>query len=85
MLTHAVKLINKNKLGFLGVIQISNNKLYGIITDGDLRRSYTNITSDTLVDEIMSTNPLTILEDDLASKGLMLLSENKITSLFVLK
>ena len=81
---HAVKLINKNKLGFLGVIQISNNKLHGIITDGDLRRSYANITSDTLVDEIMSTNPLTILEDDLATKGLMLLSENKITSLFVL-
>ena len=32
----------------------------------------------------MSTNPLTILEDNLASKGLMLLNENKITSLFVL-
>jgi arabinose-5-phosphate isomerase len=32
----------------------------------------------------MSTDPLTVLEDDLVSKGLMLLNENKVTSLFVL-
>ena len=80
----AIKLINQNKLGFLGVIQAEKNKLLGVITDGDLRRNYLNVSPETAVDEIMSTDPLTVLEDDLVSKGLMLLNENKVTSLFVL-
>ncbi len=80
----AIKLINQNKLGFLGVTQAEKNKLLGVITDGDLRRNYLNVSPETAVDEIMSTDPLTVLEDDLVSKGLMLLNENKVTSLFVL-
>lgn len=80
----AVKLINQNKLGFLGVTHDGKNKLQGVITDGDLRRNYLNISSASTVEEIMSTNPLTVFEDDIASKGLKLLNENKITSLFVL-
>ena len=80
----AVKLINQNKLGFLGVTHDEKDKLQGVITDGDLRRNYLNISSESTVDEIMSTNPLTVFEDDIASKGLKLLNENKITSLFVL-
>ena len=80
----AIKLINQNKLGFLGVTQAEKNKLLGVITDGDLRRNYLNVSQETAVDEIMSTEPLTVLEDDLVSKGLMLLNENKVTSLFVL-
>ena len=55
-----------------------------MITDGDLRRNYLTISSVSSVEEIMSTNPLTVFEDDIASKGLKLLNENKITSLFVL-
>jgi arabinose-5-phosphate isomerase len=80
----AVKLINQNKLGFLGVTHDGKDKLQGVITDGDLRRNYLNISSTSNVEEIMSTNPLTVFEDDIASKGLKLLNENKITSLFVL-
>ena len=80
----AVKLINQNKLGFLGVTNDEKDKLQGVITDGDLRRNYLNISSVSSVEEIMSTNPLTVFEDDIASKGLKLLNENKITSLFVL-
>ena len=80
----AVKLINQNKLGFLGVTHDEKDKLQGVITDGDLRRNYLNISSESTVEEIMSTNPLTVFEDDIASKGLKLLNENKITSLFVL-
>ena len=80
----AVKLINQNKLGFLGVTHDEKDKLQGVITDGDLRRNYLNISSASTVEEIMSTNPLTVFEDDIASKGLKLLNENKITSLFVL-
>lgn len=80
----AVKLINQNKLGFLGVTHDEKDKLQGVITDGDLRRNYLNISSESTVEEIMSTNPLTVFEDDIASIGLKLLNENKITSLFVL-
>lgn len=80
----AVKLINQNKLGFLGVTHDEKDKLQGVITDGDLRRNYLNISSASTVEEIMSTNPLTVFEDDIASRGLKLLNENKITSLFVL-
>jgi arabinose-5-phosphate isomerase len=80
----AVKIINQNKLGFLGVTNDDKDKLQGVITDGDLRRNYLNISSISTVEEIMSTNPLTVFEDDIASKGLKLLNENKITSLFVL-
>ena len=83
-INEAVKLINQNKLGFLGVTHDEKDKLQGVITDGDLRRNYLNISSESTVDEIMSTNPLTVFEDDIASKGLKLLNENKITSLFVL-
>ena len=56
----AVKLINQNKLGFLGVTHDGKNKLQGVITDGDLRRNYLNIFSASTVELIMSTNPLTV-------------------------
>ena len=56
----AVKLINQNKLGFLGLTHDGKNKLQGVITDGDLRRNYLNIFSASTVELIMSTNPLTV-------------------------
>ena len=82
----ALSLITKKKLGVL--IAINNKKLTtGIITDGQVRRfSQKNSNLKTLkVNDIMTSSPLTVDKDTLASKALSIMSQNKITSLCVHK
>jgi len=82
----ALALITKKKLGVL--IAINNKKLTtGIITDGQVRRfSQKNSNLKTLkVNDIMTSSPLTVDKDTLASKALSIMSQNKITSLCVHK
>ncbi len=71
----------------LGCIAITDAQgcLAGIITDGDLRRGMKN--ADLLsrtVDEAMTRTPRTIRATALASEGVGIMHENKVTSLFVL-
>lgn len=77
--------MSKKKLGMACVIDREEN-LVGIITDGDLRRLLQkygkNLLQKTALD-CMTPDPLTIDEDDLATKGLNLMEENKITSLII--
>ena len=82
-LTKAIELINSGGVGCVGIIT-KTGKLSGIITDGDLRRSYTKMTKDSTVEDVMTANPISLRADDLAAKGLNILSKKKITSLFVL-
>ena len=82
----ALSLITKKKLGVL--IAIDKKKFTtGIITDGQIRRfSQKNSNLKSLnVNEIMTTNPLSVDKDTLASKALAIMSQNKITSLCVHK
>ena len=82
----ALSLITKKKLGVL--IAIDKKKFTtGIITDGQIRRfSQKNNNLKTLnVKDIMTTNPLSVDKDTLASKALAIMSQNKITSLCVHK
>ena len=82
----ALNLITKKKLGVL--IAIDKKKFTtGIITDGQIRRfSQKNSNLKSLnVNEIMTTNPLSVDKDTLASKALAIMSQNKITSLCVHK
>ena len=82
----ALSLITKKKLGVL--IAIDKKKFTtGIITDGQIRRfSQKNSNLKSLnVNDIMTTNPLSVDKDTLASKALAIMSQNKITSLCVHK
>tara|TARA_B100001778_G_scaffold302380_1_gene279006 strand:+ start:1858 stop:2829 length:972 start_codon:yes stop_codon:yes gene_type:complete len=82
----ALNLITKKKLGVL--IAIDNKKFTtGIITDGQIRRfSQKGFNLKNLnVNDIMTTNPLSVDKDTLASKALSIMSQKKITSLCVHK
>ncbi len=82
----ALSLITKKKLGVL--IAVDNKKFTtGIITDGQIRRfSQKNSNLKTLyVNDIMTSKPLSVDKDTLASKALSIMSQNKITSLCVHK
>ena len=82
----ALSLITKKKLGVL--IAIDKKKFTtGIITDGQIRRfSQKNSNLKSLnVNDIMTTKPLSVDKDTLASRALAIMSQNKITSLCVHK
>ena len=77
-----VEIINRNKLGCTCVVD-EDNKLVGIITDGDLRRS---IGADMLAlkaSDIMTNNPQTIAQESFLSLGLKTMDDNRIMSLVV--
>ena len=82
-MSEAIEQINGSGVGCVGIIA-ENGSLSGIITDGDLRRNYSQIKPENLVKSIMTPNPIFLNINDLAAKGLSLLSQKKITSLFVL-
>ena len=78
--------ISKKGLGMTCVID-NENKLLGIITDGDLRRHMTtskNILSLT-AGEIMTTKPLTVDPDGFAVEALKVMEDRKITALVATK
>jgi len=75
--------ISSKRLGVTSVIE--NNKLVGIVTDGDLRRmleSDREINQLTALD-IMTKSPKTISKGALATKALQLMQEKNITQLIV--
>jgi arabinose-5-phosphate isomerase len=77
--------MTKKKLGMTCVID-TEEKLAGIITDGDLRRLIQKFGKNLLqktAQDCMTPDPITIDKDDLATKGLNLMEENKITSLVI--
>lgn len=77
--------ISEKKLGMTCVID-KNENLVGIITDGDLRRALEKYGSAFLrkkAKDCMSGSPFTIDKEDLATKALHVMEENKITSLII--
>lgn len=75
--------ISSKRLGTTAVVE--NDKLLGIITDGDLRRmlQQTNIIADLKAKDIMSIDPQQIAEDMLVVDALDLMRKNNITQLIV--
>ncbi|WP_010252901.1 KpsF/GutQ family sugar-phosphate isomerase [Myroides injenensis] len=75
--------ISEKRLGVTAVVE--NNKLIGIITDGDLRRMLQK--SDNLSHfkalDIMTSNPKSIDANEHVSKALSILEDNSITQLLV--
>lgn len=69
-------------LGCTGVLQ--DEKLVGIITDGDLRRHIDQKFLDHTAEEIMTKNPVTTQPDTLAVEAIAIMNKKSITSLLVL-
>ncbi|MBT8091240.1 MAG: KpsF/GutQ family sugar-phosphate isomerase [Gammaproteobacteria bacterium] len=71
-------------LGMTAIVD-ANNKVLGIYTDGDLRRTLDSGADvrTTIIRDVMHTNCKSISPDVLAAEALHLLEKNKITSLLV--
>jgi arabinose-5-phosphate isomerase len=77
--------MSRKKLGVTAVIE-NDQKLVGIISDGDLRRLLEKRGKDVLdlnAGEAMTKNPKTITSGEFAATALALMEEKKITSLMV--
>lgn len=83
-LSDVIMSISQGRMGATAVFDQS--KLVGIITDGDIRRMLQNNTSlqGIFASDLMSYNPKTITQNQLAVDALALLKENKISQLIVL-
>ncbi len=77
--------ISKNRMGATAVIE--NNKIVGMITDGDIRRMIENnlTLNDVKAKDIMSKHPITIDEQELAINCTELMKEKKISQIIVTK
>lgn len=75
--------ITKNRLGAVTVVE--NNKIEGIITDGDIRRMMEKYNSfeQLTAKDIMGTSPRTICSTELALSALEVMRSNNITQLIV--
>ena len=82
-LTDAVASMGASRLGCIGIID-EDNILHGIITDGDLRRHFTNAAKPLTAADIMTQDPIHISQEQTAKEALMLMSDHKITAIFVL-
>lgn len=69
-------------LGVAGVID-ENQKLIGIITDGDLRRHLSQNFLEQTAAEVMKENPLAIFADSLVVQAIAIMNKKSITCLFV--
>ncbi len=79
-----LEMTNKG-LGMAGVLETENGPLIGIYTDGDLRRTFEkkpDIES-ALVAEFMTSNPITIGAEKIASEALKIMEDKKINALMV--
>ncbi len=76
--------ISKNRLG--AVVVMEQDKVAGIITDGDIRRMLENYTdlSNIKASDLMNTNPKKIDKDELALLALEIIKKNNITQLLVM-
>jgi len=84
---NALKILSKKNVGVL-IVRNKIKKTIGVITDGDLKRAIerNNDIKDIKLKKIMTKNPISIDQNELAVKALSLMtSKKKITSLCVYK
>ncbi len=85
LLKDVIMEISSKKLGVTIVVD-ENDKVAGIVTDGDLRRLMEKNKGDifkTKAGDMMSANPETIEKEVLAAKALQVMEKHSITSLIV--
>jgi arabinose-5-phosphate isomerase len=84
-MAQVVEVVTRKKLGMTCVVD-GEDRLVGVITDGDLRRMLQKYGEETLrrsAADGMTRNPIVISKGELATKALNLLEAKKITSLVV--
>jgi arabinose-5-phosphate isomerase len=84
-MTHVLTEMSRKRLGMTAVVD-GRDRLLGVITDGDLRRLLQKYGPGVLTKEAagcMTSNPITISEDDLATKALSIMEDKKVTSLII--
>jgi arabinose-5-phosphate isomerase len=77
--------MSRKGLGLAAVVD-GDNRLLGIVTDGDLRRMMQKRKKDTLdmtAEECMTRHPVTLARTELAASALRLMEEKKITSVLI--
>lgn len=77
--------MSRKGLGLAAVVD-GDNRLLGIVTDGDLRRMMQKRKKDTLdmtAEECMTRNPVTLARTELAASALRIMEEKKITAVLV--
>ena len=83
-LTEAVAAIADGGYGCVGVVE-PDGRLVGIITDGDLRRKFSQAAPDAPAFSVMTSPPRMVQRDTLAGDALGVMSRCKITALFVVE
>lgn len=78
----AIDVISNKGFGCIGV-RNDQGQLIGIVTDGDLRRSYAQSLHELSVADVMTKNPKTIEASGLAAEALAIFTEKRITALFI--
>jgi arabinose-5-phosphate isomerase len=77
----ALKIMNQKKLGI--VVVLKKKYIYGIVTDGDLRRELKDSNQESKLEKFITKNPFVVNENMTANKALAVMNEKKITSLLV--
>ena len=82
----AIKLITQKKLGVL-IAQNFKKNTTGILTDGNIRKLQLNNKNlqKIIIKNVMTKNPISVVNDTMAAKALRIMNEKKITSLCVHK
>ena len=82
--SEVVSAVSAGRKGAVAVLH-SDGSLAGMITDGDIRRAFSNDISELTATDIMSRTPITANADQRMSDVVDLLSANKIANLFVIE
>ncbi len=81
-MSEAIVLITQKGFGCLGITD-AQNRLVGIITDGDLRRNLDNRLLERRVDDVMTPKPRSIAPGELVASAIEMLNTAAITALIV--
>jgi arabinose-5-phosphate isomerase len=85
LISHALLEMTEKKLGMTAVVD-ANNRVTGIFTDGDLRRTLAknlDIQS-TVISDVMTSQCAVISEDILAAEAMQIMEQKKINALIVI-
>lgn len=84
LLSQAIVEMSSKRYGMTGVVDFEG-RLTGIVTDGDLRRAFTEAFQDRPVSEVMTRGPRVATPDMLASKLLAEMNSHNISGIFAVE
>ena len=84
VMADALLIMTSHSFGCIGLVD-GEERLVGVITDGDLRRNMGERLLDMPAADVMTARPRTVPPDALADQALRVMNENGITSLFVVE